>query len=72
MVSSVGRYVVARESNIVRVDFNREPNPPAPETALASSLPCQPAIGAWMTGTSIPNKSSMVMARTSSPILAVG
>jgi hypothetical protein len=30
MVSSVGRYVIARESNIVRVDFNRKPDPPAP------------------------------------------
>ena len=27
---SVNRYVVARESNIVRVDFSREPDPPAP------------------------------------------
>jgi hypothetical protein len=30
MVSVVDRYVIARESNIVRVDFNREPDPPAP------------------------------------------
>jgi hypothetical protein len=30
MLSAVDRYVIARESNIVRVDFNREPDPPAP------------------------------------------
>jgi hypothetical protein len=30
MLSVVDRYVIARESNIVRVDFNREPDPPAP------------------------------------------
>jgi hypothetical protein len=30
MVYSVRRYVIARESNVVRVDFNRQPDPPAP------------------------------------------
>ena len=30
MSSVVDRYVIARESNIVQVDFNREPDPPAP------------------------------------------
>jgi hypothetical protein len=28
MVSSAGSYVIARESNVVRVDFNRKPDPP--------------------------------------------
>jgi hypothetical protein len=32
-----------------------EPKPPALDTATASSLPCEPAMGAWMTGSSIPN-----------------
>ena len=30
MVSVLDRYVIARESNVVRVDFRREPDPPAP------------------------------------------
>jgi hypothetical protein len=30
MLSAVDRYVIARESNIVRVDFSREPDPPTP------------------------------------------
>jgi hypothetical protein len=27
----VDRYVIARENNVVRVDFDREPDPPAPQ-----------------------------------------
>jgi hypothetical protein len=30
MLSVVHHHVIARESNVVRVDFNREPDPPAP------------------------------------------
>ena len=30
MLSTVDCYVVARESNVVRVDFSRDPGPPAP------------------------------------------
>ena len=30
MLSVVDRHVIARESNIVRVDFSREPDPPTP------------------------------------------
>jgi hypothetical protein len=30
MLSVVDRYVIARESNVVRVDFSRDPDPPAP------------------------------------------
>ena len=30
MLSIVERHVIARESNVVRVDFSREPDPPAP------------------------------------------
>ena len=30
MLSVVERHVIARESNVVRVDFSREPDPPAP------------------------------------------
>ena len=30
MLSVVDRHVIARESNVVRVDFSREPDPPAP------------------------------------------
>jgi hypothetical protein len=30
MLSVTDRHVIARESNVVRVDFSREPDPPAP------------------------------------------
>jgi hypothetical protein len=30
MLSVADRYVIARESNVVRVDFSRDPDPPAP------------------------------------------
>ena len=30
MLSVVDRHVIARESNIIRVDFSREPDPPTP------------------------------------------
>ena len=31
-------YVIARERNVVRVDFRREPDPPAPKFPGASAL----------------------------------
>ena len=30
MPSTIDCYVIARESNVVRVDFSRDPDPPAP------------------------------------------
>jgi hypothetical protein len=33
------RYVIARESNVVRVDFSRNPDPPAPLFPGAGALP---------------------------------
>ena len=38
MPSVVDRRVIARESNILRVDFSREPQPPAPRFPGASGL----------------------------------
>ncbi len=38
MLSTVDRYVIARESNVVRVDFSRDPDPPAPCFPGASGL----------------------------------
>jgi hypothetical protein len=35
---SADRFVIARESNVVRVDFNREPDPPAPRFPGAGAL----------------------------------
>ena len=35
-----------------------EPSPPASLTATAIAAPVAPAIGAWMIGSSIPNRSS--------------
>ena len=32
------RYVIARERNVVRVDFRREPDPPAPKFPGAAAL----------------------------------
>lgn len=32
------RYVIAREDNVVRVDFRREPDPPAPQFPGAAAL----------------------------------
>jgi hypothetical protein len=34
----LGRYVIARERNVVRVDFRREPDPPAPKFPGACAL----------------------------------
>ena len=38
MLSVVDRHVIARESNIVRVDFSRDPDPPAPRFPGANGL----------------------------------
>jgi hypothetical protein len=32
------RYVIRRESNVVRVDFGREPDPPTPKFPGANGL----------------------------------
>jgi hypothetical protein len=32
------RYVIGRENNVVRVDFRREPDPPAPRFPGAGAL----------------------------------
>src|SRR5687767_5580766 len=40
-----------------------EPRPPAFDTAIARALPCDPAIGAWMIGRSIPNRSVIMPER---------
>jgi hypothetical protein len=37
-IGSANRYVVARESNIVRVDFDRTPDPPTPQFPGAGAL----------------------------------
>jgi hypothetical protein len=34
----VDRYVIARDSNVLRVDFHREPDPPAPRFPGAGAL----------------------------------
>ena len=44
MLSIVDRHVIARESNVVRVDFKRDPDPPAPHFPGAIGLrlsPCE-------------------------------
>jgi hypothetical protein len=38
MLSVVDRHVIARESNVVRVDFSRDPDPPAPSFPGANGL----------------------------------
>ena len=34
----VDRYVIARDRNVVRVDFRRDPDPPAPKFPGAGAL----------------------------------
>lgn len=34
----IDRYVVARENNVLRVDFNRDPDPPSPWFPGAGAL----------------------------------
>jgi len=38
VANMVEHYVVARESNVLRVDFSREPDPPAPGFPGAGAL----------------------------------
>jgi hypothetical protein len=38
MLRALDRHVIARENNIVRVDFSREPDPPAPGFPGANGL----------------------------------
>jgi hypothetical protein len=45
----------------VSIAQGNAPRPPAFETAIASALPCTPAIGAWMIGTSMPNSCRTVI-----------
>jgi hypothetical protein len=37
-MARASRYVLGRENNIVRVDFTREPDPPAPRFPGAGAL----------------------------------
>src|SRR5689334_4815209 len=39
------------------IAIGSEPSPPASHTAMASALPCTPAIGAWMSGSATPRRS---------------
>src|SRR5262245_33408377 len=36
-----------------------DPRPPALHTSIASALPCDPAIGAWIMGSSMPSRERM-------------
>src|SRR5205085_2170851 len=47
------------------IAHGREPSAPAFDAAMASALPCTPAIGAWMIGSSVPSRSESVMSRGS-------
>ena len=38
MQRGINRFVICRENNVVRVDFSREPDPPAPRFPGASGL----------------------------------
>jgi hypothetical protein len=52
--------IAASSARIASIDSSAhgsDPSPPAFDTAIASALPCTPAIGAWMTGSSIPRSS---------------
>ena len=38
MQRELSRFVIGRENNVVRVDFSRDPDPPAPRFPGASGL----------------------------------
>jgi hypothetical protein len=38
MQRETNRFVIGRENNVVRVDFSRDPDPPAPRFPVASGL----------------------------------
>ena len=38
MQRGINRFVISRENNVVRVDFSRHPDPPAPRFPGASGL----------------------------------
>ena len=38
MQRGINRFVVSRENNVVRVDFSRDPDPPAPRFPGATGL----------------------------------
>jgi hypothetical protein len=38
MQRTSGRLIVSRENNVLRVDFNRDPDPPAPKFSGAAGL----------------------------------
>ena len=44
-----------RITSALSIAHGNDPSPPAFETAMASALPCTPAIGAWMIGSSMPS-----------------
>ena len=50
------RYVIARENNVVLVDFRRDPDPPAPRFPGAGALRMEMAredrtiLGGWLQG----------------------
>jgi hypothetical protein len=46
----------ARIASGVLIAQGSDPRPPAFETAIASALPCTPAIGAWTIGSSMPRR----------------
>jgi hypothetical protein len=35
---TIDRYILARQANVLRVDFNRDPDPPAPRFPGAGAL----------------------------------
>lgn len=38
MLRRSGRFVISRENNVLRVDFSRDPDPPAPKFPGAGGL----------------------------------
>ena len=50
------RQLGAHARRAPSIAHGSEPSPPAFDTAMASALPCTPAIGAWMIGSSMPSR----------------
>nr|WP_243760886.1 hypothetical protein [Propioniciclava sp. MC1595] len=48
----------ARRASGLSIAAGRDPSAPACPTAIASALPCTPAMGAWIRGYRVPNRAA--------------
>lgn len=65
MQRETNRFVIGRENNVVRVDFGRDPDPPAPKFPGATGLRevCDESIGAFAVALGATSASSKCLIR---------